>query len=108
MTHRSVCCCGRAVPLLCKVLEHDSATVAFSEYEPLLRKAHWILRKHQDIMLLRYLQGVVHKGRSFLPLAPLFSKDPEPCFASRKAAHNQLDKIVFSRVRMVNCKPHPA
>ena len=81
---RSVCCCGRAVPLLWKVLEHDSATVAFSEYEPLLRKAHWILRKHQDIVLLRYLQGVVHKGRSFLPLAPLFSKDPEPCFASQK------------------------
>ena len=52
MFHLSVCCCGRAVPLLCKVLEQDSATVAFSEYEPLLRKAHWILRKHQDIMLL--------------------------------------------------------
>ena len=57
---------------------------------------------------LGYLQGVVHKGQSFLPLAPLFSKDPEPCFASRKAEHHQLDKIVFSRVRMVNCKPHPA
>ena len=56
---------------------------------------------------LRYLQGVVHKGRSFLPLAPLFFKDPEPCFASRKAEHHQLDKIVFSRVRMVNCKPRP-
>ena len=52
MIHLSVCCCGRAVPLLWKVLEQDSATVAFSEYEPLLRKAHWILRKHQDIMLL--------------------------------------------------------
>jgi len=281
MIHLSVCCCGRAVPLLWKVLEHDSATVAFSEYEVLLRKAHWVLRRHQDVMLLadrafachdlmdwlkgrpwhyalrlksdvliqadvhpnpvavgklappmneakcyknvrlwadgihcsnlvlatvdgakdawavitdenptiqtlyhygvrfqleelfldsksgvfqledsrvrspeqlsrlylivaisllfgtlngmavqcaglrrqvdphwkrgisylkiglRYLQGVVHKGRSFLPLAPLFFKDPEPCFASRKAEQHYLDKIVFSRVRMVNCKPRP-
>jgi hypothetical protein len=282
MIHLSVCCCGRAVPLLWKVLEHESATVAFSEYEVLLRKARWILRQHQNVMLLadrafachdlmvwlenspwhyalrlksdvliqadlhpypmevgklappvneakcyqnvrlwadgvhqsnlvlgtvegakdswavitdekpsiqtlrhygvrfqleelfldsksgvfqledsrvrspeqlsrlylivaisllfatlngmavqcsglrrqvdphwkrglsylkigiRYLHGVVHKGRSFLPLAPLFSKDPEPCFASRKAEQHQFDKILFSRVRMVKCKPHPA
>ena len=52
MIHLSVCCCGRAVPLLWRVLKHDSATVAFPEYEPLLRKAHWILCKHQDIVLL--------------------------------------------------------
>jgi Transposase DDE domain len=281
MIHLSVCCCGRAVPLLWKVLEHDSATVAFSQYEVLLRKARWLLRHHQDVMLLadrafachdlidwlkespwhyalrlksdvliqadvhpypvavgklappvneakcyqnvrlwadglhcsnlvlatvkgakdswavitdekatiqtlwhyglrfqleemfldsksgvfqledsrvrspeqlsrlylivalsllfgtlngmavhcsglrrqvdphwkrglsylkiglRYLQGVVHKGRSFLPLTPLFSKDPEPCFASRKAERDQGDKILFSRIRMVKCKLAP-
>ena len=31
--HLSVVCCGRAVPLLGQVLEHKSATVAFSEYK---------------------------------------------------------------------------
>ena len=39
MIHLSVVCCGRAVPLLWRVLEHGSAAVAFKEYKPLLRKA---------------------------------------------------------------------
>jgi hypothetical protein len=33
---------------------------------------------------LRWLVGVVHKGRSSLPLSPLLSSDPLPCFPSRK------------------------
>ena len=33
-------------------LEHNSATVAFVEYKPLLRKARWLLRRHPDVMLL--------------------------------------------------------
>jgi hypothetical protein len=52
MIHLSVVCCGRAVPLLWRVLEHRSATVAFKEYQPLLRKARWLLRQHGDVMLL--------------------------------------------------------
>jgi Transposase DDE domain len=52
MIHLSVVCCGRAVPLLWRVLEHGSATVAFEEYQPLLRKARWLLRQHPDVMLL--------------------------------------------------------
>ena len=32
MIHLSVVCCGRAVPLLWRVLEHGSATVAFAQY----------------------------------------------------------------------------
>ena len=52
MIHLSVVCCGRAVPLLWRVLEHGSATVAFKEYKPLLRKARWLLRHHHDVMLL--------------------------------------------------------
>lgn len=52
MIHLSVVCCGRAVPLLWRVLEHGSATVAFKEYKPLLRKARWLLRHHGDVMLL--------------------------------------------------------
>jgi len=52
MKHKSVVCCGRAVPLLWRVLAHGSATVAFKEYQPLLRKARWLLLKHPDVMLL--------------------------------------------------------
>lgn len=52
MIHLSVVCCGRAVPLLWRVLEHGSATVAFGEYQPILRKARWLLRQHPDVMLL--------------------------------------------------------
>ena len=52
MIHLSVVCCGRAVPLLWRVLEHGSAAVAFKEYKPLLRKARWLLRHQGDVMLL--------------------------------------------------------
>jgi hypothetical protein len=52
MIHLSVVCCGRAVPLLWRVLEHESASVAFNEYQGVLRKARWVLRQHPDIMLL--------------------------------------------------------
>jgi Transposase DDE domain len=52
MIHISVVCCGRAIPLLWRVLEHNSATVAFKEYEVMLRKARWLLRNHSDIMIL--------------------------------------------------------
>lgn len=52
MIHLSVVCCGRAVPLLWRVLEHGSATVAFDEYQGVLRQARWLLRYHPDVMLL--------------------------------------------------------
>jgi hypothetical protein len=52
MIHLSVVCCGRAVPLLWHVLEHESATVAFCDYKPLLRQARWLLREYPDVMLL--------------------------------------------------------
>ncbi|XPM58802.2 MAG: transposase [Leptolyngbya sp. IPPAS B-1204] len=52
MIQLSVVCCGRAVPLLWRVLEHGSATVAFDEYRGMLRKARWLLRHHCDVMLL--------------------------------------------------------
>lgn len=34
------------------MLEHGSATVAFGEYKGMLRKARWLLRHHDDVMLL--------------------------------------------------------
>lgn len=61
MIHLSIVCCGRAVPLLWRVLEHGSATVAFEEYRPLLRTARWLLRQHADVMLLAD-RGFAHQG----------------------------------------------
>jgi len=52
MIHLSVVCCGRAVPLLWRVLAHGSATVGFEAYQSVLRKARWLLRQHPDVMLL--------------------------------------------------------
>ncbi len=52
MKHKSVVCCGRAVPLLWRVFEHGSATVAFGEYQGVLRLARWLLRHHDDVILL--------------------------------------------------------
>jgi hypothetical protein len=52
MIHLAVICCGRAIPLLWKVIEHDSATVSFAEYKPLLHMAHKLLCDYPDIMFL--------------------------------------------------------
>ncbi|ERN39826.1 hypothetical protein KR51_00037200, partial [Rubidibacter lacunae KORDI 51-2] len=52
MVHLSVVCCGRAVPLLWKVLEHNSAAVAFPAYRGLLQLAQRILCTFPDVMLL--------------------------------------------------------
>lgn len=52
MIHLSVVCCGRAVPLLWKTLQHESAMVSFAAYRDLLRKAHWLLRAYPEVMLL--------------------------------------------------------
>ncbi|WP_161603160.1 hypothetical protein [Moorena sp. SIO2C4] len=42
MIHLSVVCCGRAVPFLWRVLEHNSAAVAFDTYRPKLRRSQWL------------------------------------------------------------------
>ena len=52
MIHVSLICGGRAIPFLWEVIEHQSASVAFEVYQPLLRKASWLLRHHRDVMLL--------------------------------------------------------
>lgn len=66
MIHLSVVCCGRAVPLLWRVLEHGSAAVAFKEYKPLLRKARWLLRHQGDVMLLADRGFANHKLMNWL------------------------------------------
>lgn len=52
MIHLSIVCCGRAIPLLWKTLEHESASVAFAEYRPLLHHAQLLLKHHRDVTLL--------------------------------------------------------
>jgi hypothetical protein len=52
MIHLAVICCGRAIPLLWKVIEHESATVSFAEYKPMLHMAHKLLCDYPDIMFL--------------------------------------------------------
>ena len=68
MIHLSVVCCGRAIPLLWDVLEHESATVAFSDYERLLRKARWLLRGYSDVMLLADRAFACHELMAWLKL----------------------------------------
>ena len=51
MIHLSVVCCGRAIPFLWKTIEHDSASVAYDVYLPLLCEAEQALSEH-DVTLL--------------------------------------------------------
>ncbi|NEO24766.1 MAG: hypothetical protein F6J98_16575 [Moorea sp. SIO4G2] len=53
---------------------------------------------------LRWLKGVVNKGRQLLRPVPLLPKDPQPCFASHKAEHDYYDQIWFSRIRSLKCR----
>ncbi len=48
--------------------------------------------------------GVLHKGRRLLTPMPLLPKDPQPCFASRKAEQDFYDQILFSRIRALTCR----
>ena len=52
MIHISLLCGGRAVPLVWKVLEHNSAAVAFETYRDLLHSARQVLQAFPDVMLL--------------------------------------------------------
>lgn len=53
---------------------------------------------------LRWLRGVLHKGRILFPPAPLLFQDPQPCFASKKAKQQYYDAIWFSRIRELKCR----
>lgn len=44
-------------------------------------------------MGLRWLKGVLHKGRSLLTPVPLLPKDPQPCFASNQAEQDFYNEI---------------
>ncbi len=52
---------------------------------------------------LRWLKGVLNKGRTLFSSIPLLTQDPQPCFASKKAKKQYYDAIWFSRIREVKC-----
>jgi hypothetical protein len=54
---------------------------------------------------LRWLQGVLHKGRELLTPIPLLVNDPEPCFASQKTKDRHHEHLCFSRVHTFVCTP---
>ena len=53
---------------------------------------------------LRWLKGVINKGRQLLIPVPLLRTDSQPCFASKKAQKKYYNKIWFSRIRSLQCK----
>ena len=52
---------------------------------------------------IRWLNGVLHKGRDLLTPIALCSHIPQLCFASKKAKKQYYDSIWFSRIREINC-----
>ena len=52
---------------------------------------------------IRWLNGVLHKGRNLLPPITLCSHIPQLCFASKKAKKQYYDAIWFSRIREIKC-----
>lgn len=53
---------------------------------------------------LRWLNGVLYKGRKLLTPSLLLVKDPQPCFASKRAEEEFYDQFWFSRIRSVSCQ----
>ena len=52
---------------------------------------------------LRWLKGVIHKGRDLWSPIPLPHRNPERCFASRKAKQRSYDTLLFEQVRVFLC-----
>lgn len=52
---------------------------------------------------IRWLNGVLHKGRDLLAPIALCSHIPQLCFASKKAKKQYYDAIWFSRIREIKC-----
>ncbi len=52
---------------------------------------------------LRWIRGVMNKGRELFVTIPLLNKDPEPCFPSKKAKERYYDVIWFKRIKEIKC-----
>lgn len=51
---------------------------------------------------VRWLKGVLHKGRDLFSPVPLFFHDTLPCFASKKARRKYYDAISFTKISELN------
>ena len=52
---------------------------------------------------IRWLRGVMSKGRDLFPPIPLFSSNLQPCFASKRARQKYYDAIWFTRISELKC-----
>ena len=52
---------------------------------------------------VRWLKGVLHKGRNLFAPIPLFYQNIQPCFASKKDRREYYDAIWFNRISEVKC-----
>lgn len=66
---------------------------------------HWRRSISYLKMGLRWLHGVVHKGRQLLRPTALLPQDPQPCFASNRAERDFYEKTWFTRISSLTCKP---
>ena len=53
---------------------------------------------------LRWLKGILHKGRNLFEPTPLLSQDFLPCFASLKAKKEYYNAIWFTRISELKCR----
>ena len=60
---------------------------------------HWMRGISYLNIGLRWLKGTVNKGRPLLKPITLFTVDPKPCFASKKAEAHYYERIWFSRIQ---------
>ncbi|AOY84723.2 hypothetical protein BJP36_16680 [Moorena producens JHB] len=65
---------------------------------------HWFRGLSYLKIGLRWLKGVVNKGRLLLTPVPLLPLDPQPCFACHQAKSDYYDQIWFSRIRSLQCR----
>ena len=54
-------------------------------------------------MGLNWIKGMFHKGRDLWPPMPLPKRNPEPCFASRKAKQRSYYTLLFERSGVFFC-----
>lgn len=52
---------------------------------------------------IRWLKGVMSKGRDLFTPIPLFSSNLQPCFASKRAKQKYYDAIWFTRISELKC-----
>ncbi len=65
---------------------------------------HWRRGLSYLKIRLRWLKGILHKGRPLLTPIPLLPQDLELCFASNQAEQDFYDQIWFSSIRSLTCR----